>query len=146
MKKIMPLIKQVMTPFPYSIEVSAALHEARRMMGEHQIHHLPVREKHHLIGVISERDVSLAYSLGTHIAEPSILTVGAVCSRTPYIVDLNTDVASVARCMSEQHLGFVLVVKDEKLAGIFTMTDCSRFLADLLSDMYGESDEPPEAA
>ena len=51
--KHMPLIKSVMTPFPYSIETERSLDDARAMMNRHNVHHLPVMQNGRLIGVIS---------------------------------------------------------------------------------------------
>ncbi len=147
MKRKMPLIKHVMTPFPYSIESSLPLPEARNVMHEHSIRHLPVTENHKLIGVITDRDLAVAYSIGSHFADPETLPISVMCTREPFAVDLHTDLATVAREMAERHIGSVVVLKDGNLAGIFTTTDCCRFLADLLNDLYGGGpDEEPEAA
>ena len=44
--------------------------------------------------------------------------------------------------MAGRHIGSALVVKGEKLAGIFTMTDACRVLADLLrARFHGPDDE-----
>ena len=60
-----------------------------------------------------------------------------------YVVDLETPVASVAKTMADRHFGSALVTRRGKLAGIFTMTDACRVLADQLSI---DSNEPDEAA
>jgi CBS domain-containing protein len=54
-----PQLKNVMTPFPYSVDVEAPVDEAERFMREHKIRHLPVMEKGVLKGVITDRDIKL---------------------------------------------------------------------------------------
>lgn len=146
MKRKMPQIKQVMTPFPHSIEIAAPLTEARAMMQDLDIRHLPVTDEHVLVGIVSERDVAVAFSLENAEGFPETMPVGAICSKHVYSVDLHTDLATVAREMAERHIGSAIVLKDGKLAGIFTTTDCCRFLGDLLQDLYGGGDGEPEAA
>ncbi len=144
MKHKMPHIKTVMTPFPFTVEASASLAEARNLMREHKIRHLPVSENHVPIGIISDRDVSVAFALGSHVMDTADITVGMVCTKSPYMVDLNATVADVANEMAERHIGSALVLKEGKLAGIFTSTDACRFIGELLNDLY--SPKEPEAA
>lgn len=144
MKHKMPHIKNIMTPFPFTVETSATLAEARSMMTEHKIRHLPVSENHVPVGIVSERDLNVSYSLGAHVMDTAEISVGMVCTRDPYVVDLHATVADVATEMAERHIGSALVVKDGKLAGIFTTTDACRFIGELLNDLYGPKE--PEAA
>ena len=55
-----PSLKKAMTPFPYSIDLNAPVKEARRIMEEHGVHHLPVTEEHRLCGIITHRDILAA--------------------------------------------------------------------------------------
>ena len=143
----MPLMKHVMTTFPYSVGISAPLAQARETMVEHDLRHLPVVDDHHnLVGVVSERDVSVIYSLGAPLMDAAKLTVGSVCSKDPFTVDSNTDVASVALHMAENHISCAVVTHNSKMAGIFTTTDACRFLAEHLQDLYGGPGGEPEAA
>ncbi len=146
MKRKMPLMKHVMTTFPYSIDIGAPLSEAREMMLEHNLRHLPVVENHDLTGIITERDVAVVFSLGSEMMTRPEFTVGSVCSRDPFTVDSNADVASVSLHMAENHIGCVVVTHNNKMAGIFTTTDACRFLGEHLQDLYGPPDGEPEAA
>ena len=50
-----PLLKVMMTPFPYSIGQDAPVAEALELMEAHAVHHLPVTEGHALVaGVIRD--------------------------------------------------------------------------------------------
>jgi len=117
-----PRINSVMTPFPYSVEASAGLDVAQEMMTRHRIRHLPVMEGAQLVGVISSHALERARSTdGPH-------GIADVMRKDPYIVEIGEPLERVLYEMAEQHLECVLVVKDERLAGIFTVVDaCRRF-------------------
>ena len=163
MRRHIPTIKAAMSPFPYSIDVSSPLSQAEVMMKEHNIRHIPVTDAHHPVGIVTERDVFIAGVLGRHqilgtgqvgnddgiAAEGRVseVTVGMVCSRNPYAVDHHTPASAVAKHLAEQHLDYALVLKEGRLAGIFTSTDACRFLAEHLEEVYGPTTPgEPEAA
>jgi len=50
-------------------------------------------------------------------------------------------VAVVARTMADNHIGSAIVTKDDKLVGIFTVTDACRALARVLGDGGGGEEE-----
>ena len=125
----MPSIKLLMTPFPYSIESGAELERARRMMAEHDFHHLPVVDGDEPVGVISARDLELAARRSRPI------TVGEVAEEA-FVVDLNTPADLVLESMAERHLGAAVVVKEDRLAGIFTPTDATSLFADFLRSVF----------
>jgi acetoin utilization protein AcuB len=128
MKRI-PAIKAVMTPFPYSVDIDAPLTEALRFLRDHNIHHLPVTEKQQLAGVLSDRDIHL--HLGSE-KDAAKIRVRDVYMDHPCIVDLNERLDHVLRMMQERHVGAVLVTRNDRLAGVFTLTDVCRSYADLL--------------
>lgn len=128
MKRI-PAIKAVMTPFPYSVDIDAPLSEALRFLRDHNIHHLPVTKKQQLAGVLSDRDIHL--HLGSE-KDAEKIRVRDVYMDHPCIVDLNERLDLVLRMMQERHVGAVLVTRNDRLAGVFTLTDVCRSYADLL--------------
>jgi CBS domain-containing protein len=58
----------------------------------------------------------------------------------PCVVPASTPVAIVARTMADNHIGSAIVTKNNKLVGIFTVTDACRALAEVLHDPAGEDD------
>ena len=135
--KHMPLIKSVMTPFPYSIETARTVGDARRMMNQHNVHHLPVMQDGKLIGVISERDVRFGEDRSPEDdATPDQPHVGDVCEARAYVVALNTPLDQVLLHMARTHTGAALVTKEDRLVGIFTMTDACRAYGELLRSMF----------
>lgn len=134
----MPTIKSVMTPFPYSIDIDASLAAAHSMMERHRIHHLPVADKGKLVGVISRQDIeSCLARLPDN--EPGAPRVRSCYAPRVFTVGLAAPLDSVLLQMAERHAGLVLVVKGDKLAGIFTETDAFQGFAELLRRQYPPS-------
>jgi CBS domain-containing protein len=130
----LPKLKNVMTPFPYSVDAEAPIDEAVALMRTHSIRHLPVTTKGALTSVVSDRDLKLV--LGPESAHPSSreLKVRDAMVGDCYIVDLATPLASVLRHMVAQRIGSAVVTRRGKLVGVFTANDACRALADYLED------------
>lgn len=105
------------------------------MMAEHDIRHLPVKENGKIVSVISDRDIRLALHSGSHRDKDS-LRVRDVCVHETYIVELNERLDSVLLHMARYHIGSALVVKNGKLAGIFTTTDACRCYGEYLRSLF----------
>ena len=133
-----------MTAFPHSVDIKAPVTDAQAFMQEHAIHHLPVTEDGTLIGMVTERDITLLLGPAFNYPDPGDLTVNDAMVTEAYVVDLETPLASVAKTMADKHLGSALVTRNGKLAGIFTMTDACRVLSEQLSIDVGSG--PDEAA
>jgi len=111
-------IKSVMTPFPYSVAPSDTTAAAAEMMRAHDIHHLPVKADNDLVGVVGAADLRRASREQTTVAD--------VMQTEPYVVELGTALEGVLFHMADHHLECVLVTKEERLAGIFTLVDACR--------------------
>jgi acetoin utilization protein AcuB len=134
--KHMPHVVAVMTPFPYSIDIDAGLTQAMHMMQEHKIRHLPVMEQGKLVSVLTDRDIKMALDPSVGLPPREQLTVRNACVIDAYIVNTNAPLDRVLLEMAERHIGSALVVKEQRLAGIFTASDACRFLGDLLSAQF----------
>ena len=79
-----PKVKSAMTPFPYSVELNASLHQARSMMVEHNVRHLPVTQNRTLFGIVTDRDMK--FLLGPLIGSPDdgVLRVSDACVEDCY--------------------------------------------------------------
>ena len=129
--KSIPPVKAVMTPFPHSIEVGEPTTKARKMMMGFGFHHLPVMDRGELIGVISERDLRRAERAGSEAHLVADLT-----RRETFLVDLSEPLDRVLSKMAERQVGSVLVVKEDRLAGIFTVTEACRSFAEGLRAQF----------
>lgn len=130
--ELIPRIKRVMTPFPYSISGEKGLADAQEMMRSHNIRHLPVTKDGALVGVLQWAGLRMAQSLAN---ADNPVTVGEVCTREPYVVDLNTPLDEVAETMADRRASVALVTRAGKLCGILTSTDVCRLLAETLRSM-----------
>ncbi len=138
-----PPIKAVMTPFPYSIESGEPISMASEMMQQHAIRHLPVMEAGKLVGMLSDRDVRLVQDPKQE-APPDDRTAGDICTRDIYVVQLTDPLDRVLTEMAKRNIGSAVVVKQGRLAGIFTVTDACRLYGELLQSLFPsqENQEP----
>lgn len=139
-----PQLKNVMTPFPYSVDAEAPIEQAMEFLRTHKIRHLPVTAKGVLTSVVSDRDIKLV--LGPDFAYPNSrdLKVRDAMVKDCYIVDLSTPLSAVLRHMATQRIGSAIVTRRGKLAGVFTTNDACRVFADYLDDVTAiDGDDEP---
>jgi acetoin utilization protein AcuB len=134
-----PQVIAFMTPFPHSIDIDAPLSRARKMMREGQFRHLPVTSGGKIVGIVSDRDIKLLLGPDIDSTNKQELKVRDAYVEKPCVVPASTPVATVARTMAERHIGSAIITKNEKLVGIFTVTDACRALAQVLEGHPGES-------
>lgn len=129
MKRI-PRVAAVMTPFPYSVDVGRSAAEALELMLAHRCRHLPVTENHQAYSMVTKESIR---SASLEEGKPaSQLTSKRACVPQPYLVDLNTPLDVVAEEMANRQIGSAVVTKGQNVAGIFTMVDVCRILANEL--------------
>ena len=128
MKRI-PLISALMTPFPWHLEASASVAEARALMLREGMHHLPVTdEQHHVLGLVRLDALP-------DTTEPLVEWL-----ETVPLLDLHTRADQVVEMMAENHQPVVVLCHNDHLAGIFTWTDAMNTLARQLREPF----LPPE--
>jgi acetoin utilization protein AcuB len=135
-----PQIIAFMTPFPYSIDVDAPLEDAHTLMRKHVFRHLPVTANGTLVGILTDRDIKLVLGPDFGGLRERELRVRDAYVERPCTVPASASVASVARTMAEHRIGSAIVTKDDKLVGIFTVTDACRALAQILDDHSNKPD------
>lgn len=121
-----------MTPYPYFIEIDAHASTARSMLVQLKFRHLPVREDDTIVGVVTEHDLRQAEGFGVDISIGSDVRVRDVCRRGVYLVGPNEPLVDVLRHMAERYLDSALIIRNGRLAGIFTFSDACRHFAELL--------------
>lgn len=141
-----PRVKSVMTPFPYAVELTAPIAQARKLMLEHHVRHLPVTEDHHLRGIISDRDIKLLLGPELGSPDPRELTVEDAYVGECYAVDMETPLLTVLANMADRHIGAAVITSHDRLAGIFTATDACRAFAEFLERQHRPDGSPPDAA
>ena len=136
--KRMPHIVSVMTPFPYSIGIHESVRSAREMMGEHDVRHLPVKDQGSLVGVLTDTDITRALDPSLGFPPPEELRVEDVCVLEAYIVGHTEPLDNVVLEMAKSRIGSALVVKEDRLVGIFTVTDACRCFGEMLRSFFAE--------
>lgn len=135
-----PLVKAVMTPFPYSIGPDARLASARRMMEEHDIRHLPVVDGEQLVGIVSDRELRLFLAPDSGELVDRSLKVRDICETEVYIVELTERLDGVIDGMLKRRVGSAIVTKAGRVVGIFTSVDACRYLRTMLTDFFPTDD------
>jgi len=119
-------MRDVMTHRLVTIGPETSCDEARRLMDEHRIRHLPVVAEGRLVGMLSDRDVRSAAARASGIA------VGKVMTPDPVMVAPKTRVEHAARAMLARRFGALPVVDDGALVGIVTYTDLLEALVQVI--------------
>lgn len=128
---LMPSLSLCMTPQPWTIRKDACIAEARRLMREHEIRHLPVLEAGKLVGVVSDRDLQFIESL--RATEREDLTVEEAMVQDVYTASVEAPVDEVVEHMARSKLGSTIALdRHGKVKGIFTTVDAMQFLANML--------------
>ena len=134
--KRMPKIKDVMTAFPFSIAGDATMVQAKAMMKEHGVGHLPVKLDDGSLSVISLRELERVQLPGHSHTDFEELTVADMCPSRSYHVDLQTSLIEVLDYMSDTHTDCALVTRHDKLAGVFTFSDACGAFSKHLKDTF----------
>lgn len=120
-------IESVMTPHPYTLNADATLDSAKHQMSQHGIRHLPVLEGGKLIGIISDRDIKLAFAIDGEKAAKTSLRDS--CTSEVYAVQRSEPLSSVAKNMGDNAIGCTIILDGNKVVGIFTAVDACKVLA-----------------
>lgn len=123
-------VSKFMTKSPRTVTPETALSDARDIMAEDQIRHLPVVKGGRVVGIVSARDVLVVEDLRVFASFDT--TVAAAMAAEPISVPPDTAVGHVVKTMAKAAIGAVLVVEDDHLVGIFTDVDAVKLLARIL--------------
>ncbi len=122
------LVKERMSQRLITIDPGANLAEARRLLDQHRIRHLPVVEESKLVGIVSDRDIRSAASASSlDRVKVGVAMTGNVISVSP-----ETQVQEAAKLMVLHRIGGLPVVKEGQLVGIITETDLLKAFVELV--------------
>lgn len=128
--KSIPTVQKYMTYVPRSIGYDQTIAQAREYMRKLHLRHLPVLKGGELVGVITDRDISLV--LGFNDTDATTLKVEEAYTPEPYVTSPKSPLSEVVARMAEKKYGCALVVDNGKLVGIFTEIDAYKALSELL--------------
>lgn len=138
-------VAEIMTREPYTLGPDATLGDARDLMNEHHIRHIPVVSSDGtIVGVVSHRDVLAASdsTLAARAGEHAAVLLRAVMTTPVRTVDEHADLRGAAMQMHRQRMGCLPVTRDGVLAGIITDSDFVAIAIHLMEQL--EMAEPEE--
>lgn len=130
MSKPIPSIQKYMSTCPQTVGAEQVLSKAQELQREHGFRHLPVLQGGKLVGLISDRDISLVETLKG--VDPAEVIVADAMSQEVFTVSPDAALDEVVSEMAEKKYGSAVVVQNQKVVGIFTTVDVCRALAELL--------------
>jgi len=130
MSTSIPTIETFMTTVPVCVESGASLARAHALFAEHGIRHLPVLGPGGaLAGLLTDRDLKLVMTMNVLYQD---LVVADVMRTGIFTVEPDAPLDEVAAEMAAGKHGSAVVVRRQKVIGIFTTVDVCRALVGLL--------------
>ena len=129
-------VTKVMTSNPVSISQNEPVSAARKLLEEKGVHHLPVTEGEHLVGILTSHDF-LRVSFG-EFGNQDARSLDALLDHTYKLSDLmNPNPTTICKSQTVREAATILagsdfhslpVVDGEKLVGILTSSDLINYL------------------
>jgi acetoin utilization protein AcuB len=126
------LARMLMTVVPATATADDNLMDAAARMAERNVRHLPVVDgDHHVVGMLSDRDVRTVIGNASRPLRPDdaqvrlrSLRVTDAMTRDAFVVNHNASFDDLVRVFMDQRVGAVPVVDDgERLVGIISYVD-----------------------
>jgi CBS domain-containing protein len=137
-------IDAIMSTNLITVTPGATLAEARSLMQENRIHHIPVVEGEHIVGLITLTNVLAATDSFLRDDQSRIhandIGIGDAMVTDVATVDVNASLRHAALFLEKHKIGCLPVLDDGKLVGIITDTDFVAVAINLLEQL--EETEP----
>jgi CBS domain-containing protein len=114
-------VRDAMTENPRSIGASASVVEAARLMREEHIGSLPITEDDELVGMITDRDITMR--VVAEAADPQKTSVEEIYSRELISVEPDKDLEEALQLMASYQVRRLPVVENGRLVGIVAQAD-----------------------
>ena len=120
-------IRQFMTSPIRTVAPDTALSEARELMAELRIRHLPGVSEGRILGIVTARNVLVVDDFGVFGAQDVL--VQAAMTGEPMCVPSDCAIRDVVHTMAREEIDAVLIVDGGTLLGIFTDRDALKLLS-----------------
>lgn len=119
-------LKDHMTTKLITVGTDAPASEAKRLMANYWIRHLPVMDEkdEYIVGMLSDRDLLAATDGETSVKK--------LMSSPIKTFDINTPVKAVVSAMLEEKISAYLITKEDDVVGIVTSEDMLALLNEVL--------------
>jgi len=142
-------VAEIMTREPYTLCPDNTLADARKMMAEHHIRHIPVlTPEGSLIGVVSQRDVLAAEDStvlneeGGEGSRDQYVAVSSIMTAPVQTIEEQAGLRGTAMHLQKNRLGCLPVLNEGALVGIITDSDFVAIAINLMEQL--EAMEPEE--
>lgn len=142
-------VADIMTREPYTLGPDDTLADARHLMAQHHIRHIPVITGNGVVaGLVSQRDVLAAEDSSVLNVAPSTtepdrhVALSAIMTSPVHSVDEHASLRGTALHLQQNKLGCLPVIREGKLIGIITDSDFVTIAISLMEQL--EAAEPEE--
>jgi CBS domain-containing protein len=142
-------VAELMTANPHTLGPDDSLSQARAMMAEQHIRHIPIiDEQGTLVGVVSQRDVLAAADSSVlddntaHEQEERYVALSAIMTAPVQTVEQSASLRGTAIHLQSNRLGCLPVTREGRLVGIITDSDFVSVAINLMEHI--EETEPDE--
>ncbi|WP_040215141.1 CBS domain-containing protein [Clostridium polynesiense] len=114
-------VRDVMTGDVATLKPEDTVEKAAELMKQHNIGSLPVCDGDKVIGIITDRDITLR-----SVAEgksSNSLEVKAVMTSNPVVLEANADINEAAKLMSENQIRRLPIVDNNSIVGMVSLGD-----------------------
>lgn len=114
-------LNQIMSKNVVSVNPQQSVSEAAQKMSQHNVGSLPVVQNGEVIGILTDRDISLrATSKGL---DPNTTNVDAIMSTNLVTGSPQMDIQEASRLMQEKQIRRLPVIENNQLSGIVALGD-----------------------
>jgi len=139
-------VAEIMTPEPYTLRPEDSVADARRLMADHHIRHIPIASNEgSVVGLVSHRDVLAAEDSSIHPAGVSTekIALSSIMSSPVQTVEEHANLRGTALHLQKHRVGCLPVLRDNLLVGIITDSDFVAIAINLMEQLEEvEADEP----
>jgi CBS domain-containing protein len=133
-------IREIMTADPRTVESGATVAEAAREMRDGDVGSVVVVENGTVAGIVTDRDI--AVRVVAQGLDPDATRVSEVATMRPVTLTVDQSVDDAIRLVREQDVRRIIVVQDDRAAGIVSLGDLA-IERDTDSALADIASEPP---
>jgi CBS domain-containing protein len=117
-------VRSAMSEDVTSVSPSTPVTEAARLLAEQDVGSLPVVENERLVGIVTDRDITLRVVAEGRSGEG--VTIGEIASREPVTVDAGDPLDEALKRMARHQVRRLPVVERGRLVGMLAQRDVAR--------------------
>jgi CBS domain-containing protein len=114
------LVRECLHMAPVTVPPTCRLEEAARLMGSHEVGSLLVVNGDELVGIVTDRDITVR---GVGAGRPLTAHVDTVMTENPVTIEGSVDIFEAFEVLKGRRIRRLPVVEEGELAGIITVDD-----------------------